>query len=151
MIDGMLDLFAGTGVGVAARDLGIREYGVEIMPEAIASRELAGFQTPYNDAWDIDAPQRLGLDFNTMWASPPCQTYSVAGKGSGRRALDDVLAAIKSERWVDIDDLRALGESVGDERTALVLTPLTYANKYLPRYIALEQVPTVLPVWEEMA
>lgn len=33
-----LDLFAGTGWGVACQALGIEEYGVEIMPEAIATR-----------------------------------------------------------------------------------------------------------------
>src|SRR5699024_701658 len=38
-----------------------------------------------------------------------------------------------------------------DERTALVISPLHYAWKYSPHYIALEQVPSVLPVWEECA
>lgn len=142
----MLDLFAGTGVGVAAQQLGIEEHGVEIMPEAVASRDAAGFLTPYNDVWEIDKAERIG--FENLWASPPCQTFSVAGKGAGRRALDDVLGAIRAERWVDIDGLRELGSEVGDDRTALVLTPLAYIKRYRPIHVALEQVPTVLPVWE---
>lgn len=142
----ILDLFAGTGVGVACQRLGIQEHGVEIMPAAIASRNAAGFSTPYNDAWDIDKAEEL--DFNAIWASPPCQTFSVAGGGSGRRALDDVKRGITERRWESISSLKALGDEVGDDRTALVLTPLAYVKRFLPDYVALEQVPTVLPVWE---
>jgi hypothetical protein len=46
-----LDLFAGTGWGVACQSLGIHEQGVEIMPEAVASREAAGMETIYRDVW----------------------------------------------------------------------------------------------------
>lgn len=151
MIDGMLDLFAGSGVGVAAHNLGVTEYGVENMKAAVATREAAGFLTPYNDAWEVDRPHELGLQFNTLWASPPCQSFSAAGKGKGRKALDNVLQAIRDSRYTDINSLRQLGVEVGDERTALVLTPLAYIYRYTPTYIALEQVPTVLPVWEEYA
>jgi len=80
-----------------------------------------------------------------------CQTFSVAGKGSGRKALNDVLTAIAERRWTSIQSLKRLGEEVGDERTALVLTPLTYVNRFRPTYIAFEQVPAVLPVWEACA
>lgn len=146
MIDGMLDLFAGTGVGVAASRLGISEYGVEIMKEAVASRDAAGFVTPYNDAWEIEKAE--SLSFNTLWASPPCQTFSTAGKGSGRKALDDVLALLHTGAYDR--NLKAEASSF-DDRTALVLIPLAYISKFRPTYVALEQVPTVLPVWEAYA
>lgn len=45
-----LDLFAGTGWGVACQ-LGIEEYGVEIMPEACATRAANGMITLYADVW----------------------------------------------------------------------------------------------------
>ena len=143
-----LDLFAGSGVGVATRKLGIEEFGVEIWQPAIDSRAAAGFNTPYRDAWDVDAPERLGIEFDILWASPPCQTFSVAGKGAGRESLDAVIGAIQAGRWADIESLRTLGDEVGDQRTALVIVPLTYTKRYRPTYVALEQVPTVLPVWE---
>ena len=144
----MLDLFAGSGVAVATKKMGITEHGVEIMPEAIATRDAAGFSTPYNDAWEIESPARLGLDTRVLWASPPCQSYSTAGRGAGRKALDQVVTAIKDRDWQDIDKLRDLGHRVGDDRTALVLTPLAYVHKYRPEFVAFEQVPTVLSVWE---
>ena len=118
----LLDLFAGTGVGVAAGQLGVQEYGVEIMKEAIASRNEAGFSTPYENVWDIEKAEALGFD--TLWASPPCQTFSVAGSGAGRRALSDVQFAIESRAWRDVTHLQELGEGVGDERTALALSPV---------------------------
>lgn len=144
----VLDLFAGTGVGVACQQLGVEEFGVEIWEPAVKSREANGMSTVYRDVWDAGAPERLGLDFDTLWASPPCQSFSMAGKGAGRKALDDVLEAIENGDWRTIADLKALSARVGDDRTALVLTPLHYIHRYRPAYVVFEQVPPVLPVWE---
>lgn len=140
-----LDLFRGAGGwSVACRSLGITDLGVEIMDEANATAEAAGFKLAWTDVWH----PIYGLKIDGLIASPPCQTFSSAGNGSGRKALDDVLAALESGAWIDLDELRALGEQVGDERTALVLTPLHYAYAYEPEWIVLEQVPAVLPVWQ---
>lgn len=183
-----LDLFAGTGWGVACQRLGIEEYGVEIMPEAIATRELNGMTTVYHDVWTGLLPKRVYVngnqeraarrsedlpaptihfgralndvkwqiespsvpDYDLLIASPPCQTFSMAGGGAGRRALDDILAAIDEHAYRDPATLRAFGEK-HDPRTALVLTPLAHVYRDLPRYVVFEQVPPVLPVWERCA
>jgi DNA (cytosine-5)-methyltransferase 1 len=47
-----LDLFAGTGGGVACQELGIDEVGVEIMPAAIETRAANGMETLYEDVWE---------------------------------------------------------------------------------------------------
>ncbi|MEO2133350.1 DNA cytosine methyltransferase [Microbacterium sp.] len=117
--------------------------------------------TIYRDVWDgllprtfLSADALAVLDaYNLLIASPPCQTFSTAGKGAGRKALEDVLGLIRSRAWALPDDgLRRAAEKAGlDDRTALVLTPLAYVYRDKPRYIALEQVPTVLPVWEAIA
>lgn len=145
-----LDLFAGTGWGVAAQRLGIEEYGVEIMPEAVATREAAGMTTVYRDVWDGLADPTLIPEHDLLIASPPCQTFSMAGKGAGRAALDDVLALIASGAWAQGGTaLRDAARAAGlDDRTALVLSPLAYVAQTGPTFVALEQVPTVLPVWE---
>jgi DNA (cytosine-5)-methyltransferase 1 len=148
-----LDLFAGTGWGVACQRLGIEEYGVELMPEAVATRTAAGMTTVYGDVWDGLADPSLIPAHDLLIASPPCQPFSMAGKGVGRAALDDVLALIASDFWAQKGTtLRDTARERGlDDRTALVLSPLAYVAHSGPTYIVLEQVPTVLPVWEACA
>jgi DNA (cytosine-5)-methyltransferase 1 len=151
-----LDLFAGTGWGVACKALGIEEHGVEIMPAAIATREANGMTTIFNDVWDgldgdVGGNARDHLNsYELLIASPPCQTFSMAGKGTGRKALDEVLSLIEERAFLHPHKLREFGEK-HDPRTALVLTPLTYIARDLPRLVVLEQVPQVLPVWEAYA
>lgn len=146
----VLDLFAGTGWGVAIEQLGATEYPVDIMPEVAQTREANGMAPIYyTDVWDFY--RAANLDFDTLVASPPCQTFSTAGAGSGRKALNDVLKLIADGTYQDLATLRASGEALGDDRTALVLAPLHYIYKLRPKYIALEQVPTVQPVWDAYA
>ncbi len=159
-----LDLFAGTGWGVACQRLGIDEAGVEIMPEAVATREANGMHTLYRDVWDgLQNPVVMAAFYqwcadggsvrefyDLLIASPPCQTFSLAGHGAGRAALDEVIEAIKLGAYKDPAALREFGEK-HDMRTALVLTPLAHVWRDRPRLVALEQVPTVLPVWEACA
>lgn len=148
-----LDLFAGTGWGVACRILGIDEVGVESMPEARATRTANGMANWLDDVWDVleaadpDSPEFAAA---LLIASPPCQTFSMAGAGAGRKALDEVIGLIDSKAYRDPAALRAFGEA-HDMRTALVLTPLTYVARHVPTFVVLEQVPTVLPVWERIA
>lgn len=166
-----LDLFAGTGWGVACQRLGIEEFGVEIMPEARATREANGMHTAYADVWDgliddliesrdgyareaADDMLARGFDprevYELLIASPPCQTFSMAGGGAGRKALDEVLALIDAGAYLRPAELHAFGEK-HDPRTALVLTPLAHVARDTPTYVVWEQVPPVLPVWERAA
>jgi DNA (cytosine-5)-methyltransferase 1 len=145
-----LDLFAGTGWGVACKRRGIREMGIEIMPEAIATRAANGMATIYHDVWEGLVGRLFVPPYDLLIASPPCQTFSPAGNGSGRRALDEVLEAVRLEAWKDPAQLIAFGER-HDMRTALVLAPLAHIWRDRPRLVALEQVPTVLPVWHAYA
>lgn len=145
----VLDLFAGTGVSVAVHNLGATDTGVEIMPEAILSRDAAGFVTAYTDVWDSYLAE--AIKFDTLWASPPCQQYSYSNRSAGRRKLDGVQEIIDGRRYENIEDLQAAAEELGEAKAGLVLTPLHYVHKFRPTYVALEQVPAVLPVWESVA
>lgn len=142
------DGFAGAGGwDLAAHALGITARGIENMPQARATRDAAGLVTIHDDVWTFRPDGKAVGKID----SPPCQTFSPAGKGSGRKAFEDVLRGIRDNYYTDIDHLRFLGLEVGDERTALVLTPLHFATQYEYEWLAWEQVPTVLPVWEACA
>lgn len=150
-----LDLFAGTGWGVACQRLGIEEHAVELMSEAIATRTANGMETTYHDVWEgillsNEMHTLLHGAYTLLIGSPPCQTFSLAGNGAGRRALNEVIEAIRLHAYKDPQALREFGEK-HDMRTALVLTPLAYVYRDRPTYVVLEQVPQVLPVWEACA
>ena len=145
-----VDHFAGLGWGVACHRLGIREYGVEIAKSAIRMRTANRMRTIYRDVWSgLLYPWMV--PFHRLYiASPPCQTFSIAGKGEGREALEQVLAAIDARLFERPADLLELGERL-DPRTALVLAPLAHIWAHRPELVALEQVPEVLPVWHAYA
>lgn len=96
---------------------------------------------------------------NVLTGGPPCQTFTVAGSGSGRRALDAVLEFV--QRVVDRDKAAKIDtdlEKLKDVRTGLVLEPLRWALEAIDdpglrpyEAVVLEQVPAVLPVWEAFA
>jgi DNA (cytosine-5)-methyltransferase 1 len=144
-----VDLFAGPGGwDAAARDLGLLGYGIENDPVVVQTRLAAGLPSLLDDVRNHHARdhQVAGLV-----ASPPCQTFSQAGRGSGHRALDEVLtlASLLVSR-------RRMAWSPQDERTTLVLEPLRWvldaAENGTPyQWVVLEQVPTVTPVWVAFA
>ncbi|WP_155855779.1 DNA cytosine methyltransferase [Arthrobacter sp. 9MFCol3.1] len=149
----MVDLFAGPGgLDVAARWLGLSVAGVEWDENACATRRTAGLETVQGDVRE-HRPEEFPLA-TILTGGPPCQTYTVAGAGAGRKALSQVLSFIA--RMVDGDDITDELASLEDERTGLVLQPLRWAldaHRAGKAYevIVLEQVPAVLPVWEAMA
>lgn len=134
-----LDLFAGAGGwDVAAHGLGWDIDRVELWEPANRTAEAAGFRTVHHDVRGFHA--KIG-EYDAQIGSPPCQTYSMAGKGEGRQNLERVLSAVRGHH--DLSDL--------DERTGLVLEPLRIALESEPIFIAWEQVPAVLPIWEACA
>lgn len=149
----MVDLFAGPGgLDVAARWLGLFTTGIEWDENACATRRTAGLGTVQGDVREHGPAE---FPHATILAGgPPCQTFTVAGAGAGRKALNQVLSFIS--RMADGKDVTTQLAALDDERTGLVLQPLRWAleahkagNAY--QVIVLEQVPAVLPVWEEMA
>lgn len=161
----VLDLFAGPGgLDVAGHKLDIPTLGIEWDKSACLTRYAAGLDTLHADVSWVrrKAFESLPPEINVLAGGPPCQTYSVAGHGAGRGALEEVkryiarLAAGDSDKDIDED----LAKFSNDQRTALVLEPLRYAiqatrspNRSNRPYdvIVLEQVPTVARVWEHYA
>lgn len=162
-----IDLFAGPGGwDLAAKALGLDPLGIEWDVPACDTRHAAGLRTvqadvaqcspaaimaeffgempnPGASAWDSRMPVPLDL----LIASPPCPTFSSAGKGDGIADMPLVYEAA---------ECAARGKPVPplpwrDERSALVVEPLRWAILLEPRFLAWEQVPPVLPFWEHCA
>jgi len=146
----MVDLFAGPGgLDVAAQWLGMSVAGIEWDEDACATREQAGLHTKQGDvrlSKPADYPKARYLS-----GGPPCQTYTVAGQGTGRRALEQVLSFVNA--IADGENVAEDLAQLDDERTGLVLEPLRWALDAGVPYeaIVLEQVPAVLPVWQAYA
>ncbi|MDH6680581.1 DNA (cytosine-5)-methyltransferase 1 [Rhodococcus sp. LBL1] len=146
----IVDLFAGPGgLDVAAHWLGLAVHGVEWDSDACSTRRAAGLGTEQADVRSLgptDFP-----DATVLAGGPPCQTYTMAGSGAGRRALDNVLFFVK--QMAAGVDVKSSVAQLDDERTGLVLEPLRWvieAHELGLPYdaVVLEQVPAVLPVWE---
>lgn len=147
-----VDTFAGPGGwDIAAQALGLNGIGIEWDHAACNTRRAAGLPTIEGDVTHYSPNGRLIT--RGYIASPPCQTFSTAGHGAGRDALDTVL---------EFADLVAAGFDpsalnwTGDPRTLLVLEPLRWALEahragHPYQWLAFEQVPAVLPVWERYA
>ncbi|MEU5161035.1 DNA cytosine methyltransferase [Streptomyces sp. NPDC020875] len=151
----IVDLFAGPGgLDVAAAHLGIPVVaGIEIDKDARATRLAAGLAT--HDEGDVRncGPE----DFpgaTVLTGGPPCQTYTVAGSGAGRQALDAVVSLAKRMAARE-EGLAEDFAKFGDERIGLVLEPLRWALAAIDagkpyEAIVLEQVQGAMPVWTVM-
>ncbi len=149
----IVDLFAGPGgLDVAARELGYEATGIEFDQDACDTRDAAGLLTLQGDVRDF-GPHKFP-NATVLAGGPPCQTFTVAGTGAGRRALDEVIGFVR--RMARGEDVRSKLAVLDDDRTGLVLEPLRWALEALRdgrpyEAIVLEQVPAVLPVWQEYA
>lgn len=80
--------------------------------------------------------------------SPPCQGWSMAGRRRGeadRAACHELAGRMASGRdWVSWREW-------SDKRSPLVCEPVRRVRELRPRWIALEQVPAVLGLWQHFA
>jgi DNA (cytosine-5)-methyltransferase 1 len=141
----IVDLFAGPGGwSEGLRLLGRSELGIEWDESAVATARAAGHARRQADVASLD-PREFAPCAGLI-ASPPCQAWSMAGKGGGRRDVEHVIAcAIEVAAG---DDTRARhAERCEDPRSILVVEPLRWVVALEPEWIALEQVPPVLELW----
>lgn len=152
----ILDLFAGPGgwdTGLAA--LGRRDVvGIEWDSHACATARAAGHRRAQVDIAGVNL-SHWARHYEGLIASPPCQGFSAAGLGKGREDAAALMDAARSMK--DGSDPRAeLHAHMKDDRSVLALEPLRFAVSALLagkpfRWIAFEQVPAVLPLWEVCA
>lgn len=170
------DDFAGpggwsTGIRDLLKRLGIVEVGLEWDAAACATR-IANGHTGTLRADVAAYPIGPFLGRTCLYiGSPPCQTFSKAGKGEGRRYLELLCWAVRAiligtatyeEAMVRLEEAGALDDKDGnpDPRNGLILIPARTIRVLLDHdgqgptdleAVALEQVPGALPVFEVYA
>ena len=147
----IVDLFAGPGgwdVGlgmVGRRDV----IGVEWDKAACETARAAGHERMQADIAELDPFTIGGTDVEGIIASPPCQGFSMAGKGKGREDSARLIAAVGDFAHGDPRD--TLRSTMTDDRSLLALEPLRWVLDLEPEWTTWEQVPAVLPLWEACA
>lgn len=170
--DVTIDTFAGPGGwSEAMRKLGIRELGIELDAAACATRAAAGHRTVRADVAAFPV-KRLAGRVHSNAGSPPCTTFSAAGDQAGNTLIQmlaelcrDMFAGrdTRGKRRLEMaaeltrsdwhrDDMdagkRARKIRQAAASAALVAEPARFIEASNPEWVALEQVPAVLPLWQ---
>lgn len=147
----ILNLFAGPG-GWCEALRALRagsSVGIEWDASACLTRAAAGHLTIRANVAEYPTEPFIGKVEGVI-ASPPCPTFSDAGKGEGRGELPHLHAvAERFAKWGWANPWANYWWS--DSRTPLVLEPLRWVADLHPEWVACEQVPAVLPLWEQYA
>lgn len=140
----ILDPYAGPrGWSEGLRRLGLTDIGVELDPSACATAVAAGHRTIRADVASFPLDHLAGR-VTGLIMSPPCQAFSLAGKGDGRAVVDRLVSAVHAGDWSAVDPTRAGGYGH-------VLEVGRWAETLCPEWVACEQVPEALPVWQAYA
>ncbi len=147
----ILDLFAGPGGwSEGLRPLGLADLGLEWDEAACATRQAAGHATIRCDVAIHPTRPPRGRRVAGLIASPPCQAWSRAGRRLG--LLDQPLVHQAVTDLAEGRDTRAqLLTACRDNRSLLAAEPMRYLHDLRPAWVALEEVPPVMPLWQQYA
>jgi DNA (cytosine-5)-methyltransferase 1 len=117
----------------------------------VATARKAGHFRIFGDVRNVRS-----YDWPDLWgycASPECQTFSVTGKGEGRRHMASlILAAQKvSLGHTPEDAVASVGDAALNTSALLSLEPMHVIARHRPQWVALEQVPNVQQLWNVYA
>ncbi|MFK4222250.1 DNA cytosine methyltransferase [Streptomyces sp. NPDC019890] len=150
----IVDLFSGPGGwSHALAVLGVRDVGLEWDEWACKTRAAAGQLTIRTDVAMYPVWPFTGRTTGLI-ASPPCQAWSMAGKRLGlldQPLVHQAVADLAAGR----DTREKLLASCRDERSLLAAEPMRYLHALNavgePEWVAMEEVPDVLPLWKQYA
>ncbi|MCX4969367.1 DNA cytosine methyltransferase [Streptomyces sp. NBC_00654] len=135
------------GWAVALKRRGARHVGMETDRDACATRAAAGHPTIRCDVTAYPtAPFRDRITGKVD--SPVCTPYSRAGKGLGK--VDQPVVAQAIDDLAHGRDTRAaLRAECADKLSILAAEPMRWHHDLRPEWIVMEQVPDVLPLWQQ--
>jgi DNA (cytosine-5)-methyltransferase 1 len=144
----VLEGFAGPGgwsQGLRMTGYAGQVVGIEHDTDACATATAAGHIRLREDVAALN-PGDFG-PVSGVVMSPPCQAFSTAGKRGGERDK----AAVFARMTAFARGRTPAPHTWADERSKLTAEPLRYVRALRPRWVALEQVPPVLPLWQHAA
>lgn len=146
----IVDLFAGPGGwSQGIRALGLTDIGLEWDTAACQTRAKAGHVTVQFDVAQYPTRPFAGR-IRGFIASPPCQAWSDAGKQLG--LVDQPLVHQSVHDLAQGRDTRTeLIAQCRDERSLLAAEPMRWLHDLRPEWVAMEEVPKVLPLWRQYA
>jgi DNA (cytosine-5)-methyltransferase 1 len=147
----ILDLFAGPGgwsEGIR-RHLGLTDIGIEWDAAACQTRAAAGHTTIRADIAQI-ATEPMRGKFQGKISSAPCQAFSRAGKRLGLVDLPLLHQAVHDLAH-GRDTRTKLRAACKDPRSLLAAEPMRYLHDLRPEWTVMEEVPDVLPLWQQYA
>lgn len=135
------------GWAVALKRRGEQHIGMEIDRDACATRAAAGHPTIRCNVTAYPTAPFHGRITGKV-DSPVCTPYSRAGKGLGR--ADQPLVAQAIEDLAHGRDTREkLRAACADPLSILAAEPMRWHHDLRPEWIVMEQVPDVLPLWQQ--
>lgn len=151
-----ISLFAGPGgIDAGAALLGLDLHGWDLDTDACDTATAAGYERTRGSVTDLDPESMRGTTGAII--TPPCPTFSAAGRRTGQGDMPrllDALALLGDSQAAHVatdTGWRDAAESVQDPRSALVCEALRFALR-LPhlQWLVCEQVPAVAPIWREI-
>lgn len=123
--------------------------GVELDADACRTAVAAGHRRVRADVATFPLDHLAGR-VEGLVMSPPCQAFSRAGKRLGLKDQPGLYAHLRlvarAGRWADCDP-----QDWHDPRSPLVLQVVRWVDALRPQWVACEQVPDVIPLWQAIA
>ena len=146
----IVDLFAGPrGWSEGLRLLGLTDVGLELDTAASRTAQAAGHATIQCDVTQYPTAPFKGRIRGKI-SSPVCTPFSTAGKQDGIGDLPLVHQAVHDLAH-GRDTRDAIKTACSDSRSILAAEPMRWLHDLRPEWVCMEQVPAVLPLWQQYA
>lgn len=146
----IVDLFSGPrGWSEGLRMVGLTDVGLELDADAARTSQAAGHLTIQCDVTQYATEPFRGLITGKI-SSPVCTPFSKAGKQAGLADLPLVFQAVHD--LANGRDTRAqVKTACKDAKSILAAEPMRWLYDLRPEWVCMEQVPDVLPLWNQYA
>jgi DNA (cytosine-5)-methyltransferase 1 len=146
----IVDLFSGPrGWSEGLRFLGLTDVGLELDTSACRTAQAAGHTTIQCDVTQYPTAPFKGRIKGKI-SSPVCTPFSMAGKQDGIGDLPLLHQAVHDLAH-GRDTRAAIREACRDSKSVLAAEPMRWLYDLRPEWACMEQVPAVLPLWQQYA